>query len=190
MRLDKLQALNGMKNKVSMVQVSVKTDQFSVEKLGKSMEKISGNIEAKPVSQIVSAENSIQRKIQLLLAIISAIVLFTASMAVISAQVGMIIERGSEIGLMKALGASDRDVNNLFLSEVFIMGFVSGVFGFFIGAIISVVLSAAVFKSLPDIKLVVLPAAVAASVLVSLIASTFALKKMTELNPVTILRGE
>jgi putative ABC transport system permease protein len=48
-----------------------------------------------------------------------------------------VLERRREIGIMKALGASDRDVRRLFFAEAGTMGLFGGLFGSLIGGAIS-----------------------------------------------------
>src|SRR5207245_8708899 len=63
------------------------------------------------------------------LAIFGSLALVVASLGIVNTLVMAILERRREIGIMKALGASDRDVQVIFFSEAAVMGLVGGLLG-------------------------------------------------------------
>jgi len=72
----------------------------------------------------------------LLLGIFGSLALVVASLGIINTLVMAILERRREIGVLKALGAADRDVRRLFLVEAGAMGIFGGVFGVLLGWLI------------------------------------------------------
>ncbi|MFZ3217458.1 MAG: ABC transporter permease, partial [Candidatus Acidiferrales bacterium] len=72
----------------------------------------------------------------LLLGIFGSLALTVASLGIINTLVMAILERRREIGILKALGAADRDVQRLFFAEAGAMGLVGGVLGVAIGWLI------------------------------------------------------
>ena len=72
----------------------------------------------------------------LLLGIFGSLALVVASLGIINTLVMAILERRREIGVLKALGAADRDVRRLFLVEAGAMGILGGVFGVLLGWLI------------------------------------------------------
>src|SRR6202453_3502834 len=73
----------------------------------------------------------------LLLGIFGSLALVVASLGVINTLVMAILERRREIGILKALGASDRDVSRLFFIEAGAMGVLGGILGVVMGFTIS-----------------------------------------------------
>ncbi|HEV8383633.1 MAG TPA: ABC transporter permease, partial [Candidatus Acidoferrales bacterium] len=71
--------------------------------------------------------------LDLFLGIFGSLALAVASLGIINTLVMAILERRREIGIMKALGASDRDVRRLFFAEAGSMGFLGGIFGVLLG---------------------------------------------------------
>ncbi len=64
---------------------------------------------------------------------IGAIALFVAAIGIANTMTMAILERTHEIGLMKAVGATNRDVLAIFLGESAAIGFVGGVLGSVLG---------------------------------------------------------
>ena len=69
----------------------------------------------------------------LFLGIFGSLALAVASLGIINTLVMAILERRREIGVLKALGAADRDVRQLFFAEAGVMGVAGGLFGVLLG---------------------------------------------------------
>ncbi len=67
------------------------------------------------------------------LGIFGSLALAVASLGIINTLVMAILERRREIGVLKALGAADRDVRRLFFAEAGVMGLAGGLFGVRVG---------------------------------------------------------
>jgi len=70
------------------------------------------------------------------LGIFGSLALMVASIGIVNTLVMAILERRREIGIMKAIGASDGDVKKLFFAEAGAMGILGGIFGVFFGWVI------------------------------------------------------
>lgn len=135
-----------------------------------------------------------------LLGVFGSLALIVASLGIINTLVMAILERRREIGVLKALGASDRDVRKLFFAEAGAMGLLGGVCGVFIGWLIGVGMTFGtnVYLSrqdLPAIQISSVPwwmvaGAIAFSVAVSLAAGLYPASRASKLNPVEALRYE
>lgn len=80
------------------------------------------------------------RTVNLILGGIGAVALFVAALGIANTMIMSVTERTREIGIMKSLGCTLRDIRVMFLAEAGIIGFLGG----FIGCIISAIVSAAI----------------------------------------------
>lgn len=91
------------------------------------------------------------KTLRLVLAIMGMVALIVASLGMFNTLTVSLLERSREVGLMKALGMTTAEVQQLFLTESVIMGTGAGIFGllfgYLAGKLLSVILSTmAVFK--------------------------------------------
>jgi putative ABC transport system permease protein len=136
----------------------------------------------------------------LFLGIFGSLALAVASLGIINTLVMAILERRREIGVLKALGAADSDVRQLFFLEAGAMGFVGGIFGVILGWIIgrAIQLGTAIYLkrqgiNAPNIWSVpwwLVLAAVAFAIIISLVAGIYPASRAAKLNPVEALRYE
>ena len=122
------------------------------------------------------------------------------SLVVSSIMIGIItyisvLERKKEIGILRAIGASKRNVANVFNAETFIEGLISGVFAILVVVLVSLPVNNLVYRlkgvpnimSLPwDAALVLICISVALTVVAGLLSARSASKK----DPVEALRSE
>ena len=122
------------------------------------------------------------------------------SLIVSSIMIGIItyisvLERTKEIGILRAMGASKRDVSRVFNAETLIVGFVAGAIGIGITLLLLIPINA-VIAAFTDISgLPVLPAVggialVVISMLLTFIAGLFPAKIAAKRDPVKALRSE
>jgi putative ABC transport system permease protein len=136
----------------------------------------------------------------LLLAIFGSLALAVATLGIINTLVMAILERRREIGILKALGAADRDVKQLFFVEAGVMGLFGGVlgvgFGWFIGRALTWGTNIYLHRqNLPSAHVFSVPwwlvlGAIGFAVAVSLAAGLYPATRAARLNPVEALRYE
>mgnify|MGYP004595231797 FL=1 len=122
------------------------------------------------------------------------------SLIVSSIMIGIItyisvLERTKEIGVLRAMGASKKDVSRVFNAETLIVGFAAGAIGILITLLLLIPINA-VIAAVTDISgLAVLPfaggaALVIISMLLTLISGLFPSRVAAKKDPVTALRSE
>jgi len=136
----------------------------------------------------------------LFLGLFGSLALTVASLGIINTLVMAILERRREIGILKALGATDLDVGSLFFAEAGVMGFFGGFFGVALGWLIGLALTwgTTIYlhrQNLPGVKISYVPwwlalSAVVFAIAVSLGAGLYPALRAARLNPVEALRYE
>jgi ABC-type antimicrobial peptide transport system permease subunit len=137
--------------------------------------------------------------LDLFLGIFGSLALAVASLGIINTLVMSILERRREIGIMKAIGASDGDVQKLFFAEAGAMGIFGGAVGVWLGWIIgrAINFGTRVYMQrqqqfTPDdvwlVPLWLVLGAIGFSVIVSLLAGLYPAARAARLDPVQALR--
>ncbi len=85
------------------------------------------------LSDVVDQANKIFNILQIILAIFGMVALVVSAIGMFNTMTIALMERTHEVGIMKALGASRRDIMLMFISEALIMGFLGGVIGIIVG---------------------------------------------------------
>lgn len=137
--------------------------------------------------------------LDLFLGIFGSLALAVASLGIINTLVMSILERRREIGIMKAIGASDGDVQKLFFAEAGAMGIFGGAMGVLLGWIIGRVINFGTRVYMqrqqqftPDdvwlVPLWLVLGAIGFSLIVSLLAGLYPAARAARLDPVQALR--
>ena len=138
--------------------------------------------------------------LDLFLGIFGSLALAVASIGIVNTLVMAILERRREIGIMKAIGASDVDVKGLFFAEAGVMGIFGGAVGVALGWTIGRVINvgANVYlkrQHFPPEQIWFVPwwlvaGAIAFAIVVSLISGLYPASRAARLDPVQALRYE
>jgi putative ABC transport system permease protein len=138
--------------------------------------------------------------LDLLLGIFGSLALAVASLGIVNTLVMAILERRREIGVLKALGASDRDVRQLFFAEASVMGLAGGIGGVLLGWAIGRIIQFATAaylnrQGIPAENIWLVPwwlvvGAIVFSLAVSLAAGMYPAARAAKLDPVEALRYE
>ncbi|MBV9625613.1 MAG: ABC transporter permease [Acidobacteria bacterium] len=152
---------------------------------------------------ILDATKSLRRFftiLDLFLGIFGSLALTVASIGIINTLVMAILERRREIGIMKALGASDQDVRGLFFAEAGAMGLLGGVLGVGLGWLIgrAINLGTNIYlarQGFPAERIWTMPGwlvgfSVVFAFLVSLMSGLYPAARAARLDPVQALRYE
>ncbi len=147
-------------------------------------------LEVKTLKQVAVAEKKVLQKIQLLMLIVTAVVLFSSIIALGSTMGANVIERMEEIGLMKAIGATAVDIRNFFMSEAALAGFTGAVLGYLLGIGVAELVSLTAFNSLVPVNVLLVFVSLVIGIIIAVISTYFPVKDAMKVIPAKILRGE
>jgi ABC-type antimicrobial peptide transport system permease subunit len=138
--------------------------------------------------------------LDLFLGIFGSLAIAVASLGIVNTLVMAILERRREIGIMKAIGASDADVQKLFFVEASSMGAFGGALGILLGWTIGRVINIGTNiylqrNQIPPENFWYVPwwlvaLAMGFSIVVSLVAGIYPASRAAKLDPVQALRHE
>ena len=121
---------------------------------------------------------------------LGAISLLVGGVGIATILMITVTERTAEVGLLRAIGSTRRQIRNLFLGEAIVLGFLGGL----AGVLLVVLLIILVALFLPGLPIALEPGVVIGALLVSmligLIAGVNPAMKATGLSPIDALRAE
>jgi putative ABC transport system permease protein len=147
-------------------------------------------IEVRAMRQVAEGEGRILTRVGSLMWLVTFAALFAAALAVGATSATTVLERRSEIGLMKAMGASRRTVGAFFLAEQLLLALVGGIAGYAIGLELARVLGIGIFGIAPNIRLILFPIVLVLAAIVALLGSLVPLERASRVDPAPVLRGE
>jgi putative ABC transport system permease protein len=154
--------------------------------------------QAEQVRRVEQSEGTVLNRISGLMWLICAAALLAAGFAVSAAMATAILERQSEIGLMRSLGASKSTIALLFYAETGILAFIAGSLGYFLGSGLAAWLGARIFSGdgisasahIAALNPVLLPVVIVIALLVAIAGSTPSIRSALRMDPAAILRAD
>jgi putative ABC transport system permease protein len=136
----------------------------------------------------------------MILAAVGMIAIVVAALGIVNTMVMSILERTREIGVMKAVGASDRDIRRIFFFESGAIGLAGGAAGCLLGWATSLLIDRVVNiflarQGVPAIEYFAFPAwlfigAVGFAILISLASGIYPARRAARVDPVVALRHD
>jgi putative ABC transport system permease protein len=138
--------------------------------------------------------------VDIVLGLIGSIALAVSSLGIVNTMVMSILERTREIGIMKAIGAGNRDIRRIFLLEATAIGLAGGVLGIVLGWAVGKTINFAANLyiqnqggtpgTLFSLPVWLIAGAIGFSVLVSLLAGSYPASRAARLDPIQALRHD
>jgi len=147
-------------------------------------------VDAHVIRRVAEGEGSILTRVRTLLWLASFAALLAAVLAVGASSAAAVIERRSEIGLMKAIGAGSGTIGFLLAAEQLLLAFVGGGVGYALGIILARFLGEKIFGVAPEPSILVFIVILVLAACVTLLGSAIPLHRASRYEPAPILRGE
>ena len=156
---------------------------------------------ATTMTSILKTVQNIIGILQLVLVGIASIALVVASIGIMNTMLTSVMERTREIGIMKAIGATTRDIMSIFIIEGALMSGVGGIIGIILGVFGSQALTLILgsfmsmggggsFQLVPIITITTVVLAIAVSLIVGVLSSLYPAWKAARMSPIEAVRYE
>ncbi|HBB12918.1 MAG: FtsX-like permease family protein [Treponema sp.] len=169
---------------------SISANAVELEAIAKKISDAEASISPRLVKRVTKSEGSVLKKLQSLVWIVTLVVLILTMVCVATTMMAVVAERRKEIGLKKALGASNKNIVKEFLGEGLFLGALGGVIGVALGFWFAQKVSMNVFSRSISFQPLLAPVTVLVSVITTGIACMIPVRNAATVDPVIVLRGE
>lgn len=175
---------------IDVVECSIEAERDELEQIVNQISSADGSLTPQAVKRVTESQDVVLTKLQALVWIVTVIVLFIIMICVSTTMMAVVTERRKEIGLKKALGASNKSIVLDFLGEGTILGILGGLLGICFGYIFAQQVSISVFARKVSFILPLGPVTLIFSVIITIIACLIPVSKAVDVEPALVLRGE
>ena len=189
MGIDDISQLVKDKN-YDVVEYSVEAEQNELSKIVSNISQKDGSLTPQMVKRVTASQDIVLNKLQALVFIVTIIVLFIMMICVSTTMMAVVTERRKEIGLKKALGATNSSVIVDFLGEGAFLGVFGGLLGVALGYIFANRVSISVFARKVSFLPLLVPMTIIVCVVITIVASLIPVSKTVDIDPALVLRGE
>ena len=189
MGIDDISQLVKDKN-YDVVEYSVEAEQNELSKIVSNISQKDGSLTPQMVKRVTASQDIVLNKLQALVFIVTIIVLFIMMICVSTTMMAVVTERRKEIGLKKALGATNSSVIVDFLGEGAFLGVFGGLLGVALGYIFANRVSISVFARKVSFLPLLVPMTIIVCIVITIVASLIPVSKTVDIDPALVLRGE
>ncbi len=186
--LEEVMRRSGSEGQVSAIHL--RADSARVESARAALAVALPEAEVRVLRSAVEAEAGVILKIRGTLLGLLCVVLLITALCVMNNFAAVVHQRRREVGILKAIGGADSRIWRLFAAEVVLVGAAASLSGFAMGCWLADRLGRQIFHEPVPIRLEVLPAVLAITLLVALAATAAPLRRIRRIEPAVILRGE
>ncbi len=147
-------------------------------------------VDVRTIRRVADTEGRILSHIGMLLWMVTLAALLAAALAVAATSATTVLERRAEVGIMKAIGATNALVAGIFLAEQVMLAIAGGAIGFVLGVGLARILGQSVFGTPASLRIVLLPVVLGLAATVAVLGCLIPLRRAAHFNPAPILRGE
>ena len=190
MTLNDMEKLTGKADYYNVCELSVSATADDLAVYADRINEGVDGINARLVKRVTQSETTVLSKLQSLVLLVTVVVLALTMICVATTMTAVVAERRKEIGLRKALGASDKSIIGEFMGEGLLLGFAGGFLGAFLGFLFAQGVSVSVFNSSISFRPLLLPVTIIVSVVVTGAACLIPIRSATDVDPALVLKGE
>ena len=190
MSLEDIKGIIGYDDQFDVIECSIDGNQEYLKSIADTVSKQVNGITPRLVKRVTESQDVVLNKLQALVWIVTIIVLFLTMICVTTTMMAVVAERRKEIGLKKALGASNSSVVKDFLGEAVMLGLIGGILGVVLGYVFADNVSISVFAREVSFPVQLAPFTVIASIIITIVSCLFPVRATVDIDPALVLRGE
>lgn len=190
MALPELQQALGLDGQLTLVRLMVTAGDDRLKKSAAALQQLLPSAKVNEVRQTARTSEGLLAKVKLLMFMVTAVVLVSAGSSVAGTMSTTVLERGKEIGLMKAMGGTRWEVMLLFCGEAAMLGILGGLAGYLFGSAIAQFITRTVFSASAEFLPLFAGVSLGVSLFLALLGSVGPMIAVFRLDPVRSLRGE
>ena len=190
MSLEDIKSIIGYNDQFDVIECSIDGNQEYLKSIADTVSKQVDGITPRLIKRVTESQDVVLSKLQALVWIVTIIVLFLTMICVTTTMMAVVAERRKEIGLKKALGASNGSVIKDFLGEAVMLGLVGGILGVILGYVFADNVSISVFARSVSFPVQLAPFTVITSIIITIISCLFPVRATVDIDPALVLRGE
>src|SRR6202040_717278 len=160
-----------------------------VSSIAYSIKQVLPGSDVRVIRRVAEGEGRILTRGRTLLWLVTFTSLLAAALAVGASSASSVIERRTEIGLMKALGAGSGTVGWLLVAEQLLLALLGGGLGYSLGIFLARLVGQRIFGAAPEFSFLVLSVIIGLAAMVTLLGSAIPLRRASRYEPAPILRG-
>ena len=173
---------------VAELRINADTDELS--DIARKIEANVDGVSPQLVKRITQSQTTVLSKLSALVLLVTVITLALIMITVATTMTAVVTERRREIGLRKALGASDGSIMLEFMGEGLLIGFIGGLLGSFLGFGFAYLVSTNVFNSTITFLPALIPITIIVALAVTALACILPVRNATKIDPALVLKGE
>jgi putative ABC transport system permease protein len=181
--LSALQQATGKEGQISSIDVRALCNACPVEMIADAINEAIPGVRAVAVKQVAETEMGMLERINHLMYALAGITLAIGAFGVMNTMMTSVHERIKDIGIMRAVGSSQRQIIAMFLEEAVIVGLLGGLFGYVAGSLLAYVIGPLIFEGTAVSWVILyLPVSLAVAVLIAVLATSYPAYRATRIR--------
>ena len=178
-----VQALYNKAGLLSVVDIRALCNACPVEVIANAINQQMTGIRAVAVKQVAESEMGMVDKINRFMLALGGVTLLIGLFGVMNTMMASVNERIKDIGIMRAVGASSRQITRVFIYEAVVIGIVGGIFGYLAGTGLAYLVGPMLFEGakIAGVPLY-FPLSIGLAVLVAVLASLWPVQRATQVK--------
>lgn len=188
--LDALQQMTGLAGRISLVELNIPGEPAEIERTVQALGEELPGVEVRAVRSVVESEGKVLGTIRGLLVSLTALIIGIVALCMMATMTTIVLGRRRDIAVMKALGATDRLIARLFLSESAALGVLGGLAGFGVGFVAARMLGQRLFEVAIGPAWWTLPTVSVATAALAVATTALPVRIARAVEPAAVLKGE